>query len=195
MKQSREEDSVQIKIDLDENKKNNGRNTMEIEMLRKELEEKLQDAERILIALGAEWKSGDEEREEMVLKAKEKLMELVEGKDYFVISTMETEDVARLGLDEMHTVIPFDVSLTEEKWNSYMNWLARTLNRKLVILELGEGFLQPTIVRWPFEKTTAINHKAHLYRVHKTFYQISDEISEKATAVKSDSVTLFADWN
>ena len=159
------------------------------------MSEKLQDAERILIALGAEWKSGDEEREAMVQKAKEKLMELVEGKDYFVISTMETEDAERLGLDEMRTVVPFDEALTEEKWNSYMNWLARTLNRKLVILELGEGFLQPTIVRWPFEKTTVINHKAHLYRVHKTFYQISDEIKEKATAVKYDSVALFAEWN
>ena len=168
---------------------------MEIEILRKELKEKIQDAERILIGIGAEWKTGDEEREAMVMKAKKTLMELVEGKDYFVISTMEAEDAARLGFDEMHMVVPFDVSLTEEKWNGYMNWLARTLNRKLVILELGEGFLQPTIIRWPFEKTAAINNKAHLYRVHKTFYQISDEIKEKATAVKGDSVALFAEWN
>ncbi len=168
---------------------------MEIEILREELKEKLQDAERILIGIGAEWKSGDEGREAMVMKAKHTLMELVEGKDYFVISTMETEDAARLGFDEMHTVIPFDESLTEEKWSGYMNWLARTLNRKLVILELGEGFLQPTIIRWPFEKTAAINNKAHLYRVHKTFYQISDEIREKATAVKGDSVALFSEWN
>ena len=165
-----------------------------MEMIRNELREKIENAERILIGIGAEWKKGDEEREEMIAKAAANLKQLVSGKDYFVISTLETEDMTRLGFESMHTVIPFDVSLTEEQWNAYMNWLARTLNRKLVILELGEGFMQPTIIRWPFEKTAAINQKAHLYRVHKTFYQISDEIKEKATAVKGDSVALFSEW-
>ena len=33
---------------------------METEMIRKELKEKLADAERILIAIGSEWKQGDE---------------------------------------------------------------------------------------------------------------------------------------
>ena len=165
-----------------------------MENIRKELSERLAQAERILIGIGAEWKNGDEAREEMIANAAANLNQLLKDKDYFIISTLETEDVERLGFDSMHTVVPFDVSLTEEKWNSYMNWLARTLNRKLVILELGEGFMQPTIIRWPFEKTAAINQKAHLYRVHKTFYQISDEIKEKATAVKCDSAALFAEW-
>ena len=164
-------------------------------MIREELKEKLADAERILIGIGAEWKSGDAEREAMIAKAKDHLLELLKGKDYFVISTMEVDDVARLGFENGHTVVPFDVNLTEESWNNYTNWLSRTLNRKLVILELGEGFMQPTIIRWPFEKTVAINNKACMYRVHKTFYQISDEIKEKATAVKGDSVALFAEWN
>ena len=75
-----------------------------------------------------------------------------------------------------------------------MNWLSRTLNRKLMILELGEGFLQPTINRWPFERTVMINQKSCMYRVHKTFYQIADEIKERAFAVKADSVEFFAQW-
>ena len=168
---------------------------MEIEMIRRELKEKLGDAERILIGIGAEWKKGDTEREELIAKANAKLKELVDGKDYFVISTLSAEDVSRLGFDPMHIVVPFDVNLTEEQWNWYMNWLSRTLNRKLVILELGEGFAQPTIIRWPFEKTAVINNKACLYRIHKTFYQISDEIKEKAVAVKADSAVFFAEWN
>ena len=165
---------------------------MEIEMMYQTLEAKLADAERILIGIGSEWKLGDEKREEEIAKAVEQLKRLVEGKDYFIISTLDAEDTARFGFETEHTVVPFDVSLTEEQWNGYTNWLARTLNRKLVILELGEGFMNPTVMRWPFEKTTLINNKAFMFRVHKTFYQISDEIKEKALAVKSDSVSFFA---
>ena len=57
-----------------------------------------------------------------------------------------------------------------------------------MLLELGEGFAHPSLIRWPFERTAAINRKARLYRVHKTFYQITEELKEKAAAVKADSV-------
>lgn len=167
---------------------------MEIEKIYEELTLKMADAERILIGIGAEWKVKDEAREALVMEAKDRLRALVEGKDYFVISTLTKEELDRLGFIEFKTVAPMDESLTEEQWNGYTNWLSRTLNRKLVILELGEGFLQPTIMRWPFEKTVAINQKACMYRVHKTFYQIADEIEEKATAVKADSVEFITGW-
>lgn len=42
-------------------------------------------------------------------------------------------------------------------WNAYTRWLSGTLNRKLVVLELGEGFQTPTVIRWPFEKTVFFN--------------------------------------
>lgn len=167
---------------------------MEIEKIYEELTLKMADAERILIGIGAEWKVKDEAREALVMEAKDRLRALVEGKDYFVISTLTKEELDRLGFIEFKTVAPMDESLTEEQWNGYTSWLSRTLNRKLVILELGEGFLQPTIMRWPFEKTVAINQKACMYRVHKTFYQIADEIKEKATAVKADSVEFITGW-
>lgn len=163
-------------------------------MIRNEIKEQLKDAERVLIGIGAEWKQNEDEREAQIAKAKENLHNLLAGKDYFVISTLTAAEVERLGFEKMHTVVPFDEALTEEEWNHYTDWLSRTLNRKLVILELGEGFMQPTVIRWPFEKTAAINQKARLYRVHKTFYQISDEIKEKAVAVKADSVEFFAKW-
>ncbi len=167
---------------------------MEIEMIYEELSHKLADAERVLVGIGAEWKVKDAAREAQIMVAKAKLGALLEGKDYFVISTLSRAELDRLGFIDFKTVAPLDEALTEEQWNGYMNWLSRTLNRKLVILELGEGFLQPTIIRWPFEKTVAINHKACMYRVHKTFYQIADEIKDKATAVKADSVEFVAQW-
>lgn len=167
---------------------------MEIEKIREELKEKVSDAERVLVGIGAEWKFHDAERENTISRAKKNLNHLLDGKDYFVISSLTKEELDRLGFESTHTVAPLDVSLTEEQWNTYTDWLSRTLNKRLIIMELGESFMHPTIIRWPFEKTAALNHKACLYRVHKTFYQISDEIREKATAVKCDSADFFADW-
>ena len=167
---------------------------MEIEKIYEELNEKLADAERILVGLGAEWKQKDEEREAKVQEAKKKLKGLLDGKDYFVISTLPKAELDRFGFIDFKTVAPTDENMTEEQWNGYMNWLSRTLNRKLVILELGEGFMQPTIIRWPFERTIMINQKSCMYRVHKTFYQTADEIKERATAVKADSVEFVAQW-
>ncbi len=72
----------------------------------------------------------------------------------------------------------------KEAWDSYTAWLQRTLNRKLVMIELGEGFDTPTVIRWPFEKVAAINNKATLIRVNKNFWQISEDIVAKAVPVK-----------
>ena len=121
-------------------------------------------------------------------------MQAVDGKDCFVITTLVADALLKRGFEKTHMVAPLDVSLTEEEWDGYMKWLAGTLNRKTVLLELGENFLHPTIIRWPFEKTALINKKAHLYRVHKKFYQITDELKEKATAVQEDSVLFMAEW-
>ncbi len=167
---------------------------MEIEKIYEELTEQLADAERILIGLGGEWKMKDEAREAQIMEAKKKLAKLLDGKDYFVISSLSREELDRFGFIDFKTVAPLDETMTEEQWNGYMNWLSRTLNRKLMILELGEGFMQPTIMRWPFERTVMINQKSCMYRLHKTFYQIADEIKERATAVKADSVEFISQW-
>ncbi len=53
------------------------------------------------------------------------------------------------------------------RWNRYQEWLAQTLNRKLLILELGVGFRTPTVIRWPFEKTVFFNRRADMYRVNR----------------------------
>ena len=77
------------------------------------------------------------------------------------------------------------------QWNAYTRWLAGTLNRELVILELGVGFGTPTVIRWPFEKTAAVNKKARMYRVHGKFAQLSEEIREKAVSVPENSVEFI----
>ncbi len=72
-------------------------------------------------------------------------------------------------------------------WANYTKWLQGTLNKKLFILELGEGFENPGLFRWPFEKMAFYNKKAAFVRVHKSLYQIGAELKGKGTAVPMDS--------
>lgn len=78
----------------------------------------------------------------------------------------------------------------KESWESYMSWLQKTLNRKLVMLEIGEGFDTPTVIRWPFEKVAAVNNKAVLIRVNEKFWQISEDIEAKAISVKENGINF-----
>ncbi len=77
------------------------------------------------------------------------------------------------------------------QWNAYTRWLAGTLNKKLLILELGVGFQTPTVIRWPFEKTTSVNNKAFLYRIHGSFAQLSEGLREKAESIPENSVDFI----
>lgn len=74
------------------------------------------------------------------------------------------------------------------QWDRYKKWLAGTLNRKLLVLELGVGFKTPTVIRWPFEKTVFLNQKSHMYRVNETFPQISEEIKDRSRGIAENSV-------
>lgn len=78
-----------------------------------------------------------------------------------------------------------------EQWDSYMSWLQKTLNRKLVMLELGEGFETPTVIRWPFEKVAAVNNKATLIRVNEKVWQISEDIEAKAIPLNMSGVAFI----
>lgn len=72
-------------------------------------------------------------------------------------------------------------------WANYTKWLQNTLNKKLFILELGEGFETPSLFRWPFEKMAFYNKKAFFVRVHKSLYQVGEELKGKSDAVRMDS--------
>lgn len=77
------------------------------------------------------------------------------------------------------------------RWEAYKKWQAGTLNRKLVILELGEGFKRPAVMRWPFEKIAFFNQKSCFYRIHSSFYQIPGEMAERAAGIQADSVSFI----
>ncbi|MDK2968415.1 MULTISPECIES: hypothetical protein [Lacrimispora] len=81
------------------------------------------------------------------------------------------------------------------QWNAYTRWLAGTLNKKLLILELGVGFQTPTVIRWPFEKTVSVNNKAFMYRIHGSFAQLSEGIRKKAESVSVNSVNFLRSFS
>lgn len=165
---------------------------MERKNIREELEEKIGRAQKVLVGIGAEWKAGTQEEKQLVQKAAAALNGLLAGKDYYIVTTLQGEALGELPFEKTHMAAPLDVSCTEKEWDSYTRWLSCTLNRELVILELGEGFQNPQVIRWPFEKTAMINQKAYMYRIHKKFYQIPDELKEKAVSAACHSVEFFA---
>lgn len=74
------------------------------------------------------------------------------------------------------------------RWKDYMKWQTGTINRSLVILELGEGFATPTVMRWPFEKIIYFNRKSRLYRINESFYQLPKEAEERGVSVHENSI-------
>ena len=158
------------------------------------LKEKLENAEKILVGIGSEWKKKEGVEEEEVLHAAEKLKKFLDGKDYYIITSLPGADADRLGFSAGHMAVPHSVSSTEEAWKYYTLWLSCTLNRNTVLLELGENYKDPSLIRWPFEKTAMLNNKAYLFRVHKIFSQVPEELSGKSCPVAEVSFKLVDDF-
>ena len=77
-----------------------------------------------------------------------------------------------------------------ESWQRYTKWLQGTLNRNLLILELGVGMQFPSVIRWPFEKIAFFQKKSELYRVNEKLYQLSEELGGKAYSISKNAI----DW-
>lgn len=75
-------------------------------------------------------------------------------------------------------------------WQKYTKWLQGTLNRRLVILELGVGMRFPSVIRFPFEKIAYFNQKARFYRVNENLYQMTEELATKGVGIAKNAI----DW-
>lgn len=198
------------------------------------IREELKNCEYLLIGLGSEWEAADGAKRK---KAYEALVQLTEGKEYFVVTLATDAKIFESGLKADNIVAPCGNVTWQQcpdactkdiwelgevadgccphcgkaliantirsehyieegylpQWKRYQEWLAGTLHKKLLILELGVGFQTPTVIRWPFEKLAFFNQRAHMYRVNKTFYQITEELKERAVPVQADSVKFVCD--
>lgn len=189
------------------------------------IRERLEDSEKVLVGLGGEWRGA----------SYEKLKELLQGRDYFIVTTVTDGKILESGLDPAKIVAPCgnetwrqcSKSCTKDiwemgevpdglcphckapltgntikadqyieegylpQWSVYTKWLTGTLNKKLVILELGVGFQTPTVVRWPFEKTAFFNQKSYMYRINEKFSQITEELKGRAEGIAENSVEFI----
>ncbi|PNV62094.1 hypothetical protein C0033_10595 [Clostridium sp. chh4-2] len=189
------------------------------------IRERLEDSEKVLVGLGGEWRG----------VSYEKMKELLQGRDYFIVTTVTDGKILESGLDPAKIVAPCgnetwrqcSKSCTKDiwemgevpdglcphckapltgntikadqyieegylpQWSVYTKWLTGTLNKKLVILELGVGFQTPTVVRWPFEKTAFFNQKSYMYRINEKFSQITEELKGRAEGIAENSVEFI----
>ena len=78
-----------------------------------------------------------------------------------------------------------------QQWQHYMEWLQRTLNRRLCVLELGVGMAYPTVIRWPFEKIVFLNQKSNLFRVHSKLYYLTEEIQGRGYSLEEKPIDFL----
>lgn len=84
----------------------------------------------------------------------------------------------------------YDENSYLDQWQLYTKWLQGTLNRKLVVIELGVGMQCPSVIRWPFEKIAFFNQKASFWRINENLYQLSEELNGKGTSISMNAI----DW-
>lgn len=147
--------------------------------------DRLKDADKVLIGIG----EGFPKDRETALLSYNYLAEILSGKDYFIVELSEESFIKESNIDINYVALPMDEHISKEdgekKWNDYTMWLQHTLNKNLLLIELGVGFGAPTVIRWPFEKVTMLNNKAFLYRVNEKFPQLSEEIKGKGKSIKA----------
>ena len=164
---------------------------MEVLMIYSDLIDDIKSADYVLFGLGKEIYSSDDTEIYDNLK---KLFASMEHVNYFIVSTDKAGTIRNCGLNERRIVCPVNENNAEEEekqWDFYNKWLSSSLAKKLVIVELGEDFSNPNVIRWTFERIVMINQKAKMYRVHSTFYQIPKEIGDRACAFEMNGAQFI----
>lgn len=77
------------------------------------------------------------------------------------------------------------------QWDKYMDWLQRTLNKKICVIELGVGMGLPSVIRWPFEKVAYYNEKADFFRINEQLHHMTKELEKKGISVVKNAVNFL----
>ena len=75
----------------------------------------------------------------------------------------------------------------------YEEFLDKTKNKNVVLLEIGVGFNTPGIIRFPFEQMTANNKKTTLIRINKDYPLPMLEIKSKTISFDEDTNKIIED--
>lgn len=80
-----------------------------------------------------------------------------------------------------------------KNWERYTKWLQGTVGKKLCILELGAGLMFAGVLRFRFERITALNQKAGLIRVHESLNRLPDGIAGRSKSISQNAVDFMAE--
>ena len=75
----------------------------------------------------------------------------------------------------------------------YVEYVNNTLDKKLVLLELGVGYNTPVIIRYPFEAITLKHPHATLIRINLSDADVSESITKKSICIQEDSGKVLSD--
>lgn len=147
---------------------------------------KIINSEMLLIGIGTQL-SVKEDNEKQIDEVYDTLAKLAKGRNCFVITSNTDQKLLDGRISKFLTAAP-KVEGQEKQWEAYMNWLSCSLTHELTILELGEGFADPMVMRWPFEKVLSMHQKATLIRVHPMLYQVPADLNGRGIGVKEDCI-------
>lgn len=78
-----------------------------------------------------------------------------------------------------------------DRWQDYLQFLQKTINHSLCVIELGVSSRFPTVVRLPFEKTVFFNKKSLMFRIHSYDCNISEDIQDKCFTLKENALDFI----
>ncbi len=79
------------------------------------------------------------------------------------------------------------------KQDDYLDFIHRSTDGQLVLLELGVGFNTPVIIRWPFEQITAEHPSASLIRFNIEHRKIPEKIASKSLILNHNIAQTIAE--
>lgn len=86
----------------------------------------------------------------------------------------------------------------DERWHqasdAYLAFLESIGSQKVVFLELGVGYNTPTIIRYPFEKMTAVLPDAYLIRLNREDVQGFEGNQDKTITLTQPMQEVFDTW-
>lgn len=209
--------------------------------------------DKILIGIGEQFNTFIPEEKEMdeleklsyvqsyadknIVDAFDRLSDVLDGRDYFVVSTC-TDDLifdSRLIKERIvtpcggfgyfqcvddcsHELLPYESGIDTipicphcnkpvvfnrlplqnyneggylEQWQEYNKWLQSTVNKPLLILEVGVDLTYPTVIRFAFEKLAFFNKKSKMYRIHPSLAFATPDIRENCECIQTSPVEFL----
>ena len=88
-----------------------------------------------------------------------------------------------------------DTFIQDEGWEEhaklYENFLEKSKDKKLLLMEFGVGYNTPIIIKYPFERMTYLNPDTNLIRFNKDYAICSKEISNKTILFDESIETIL----